>query len=77
MADRIPDTTLQGNYIDGYPWDARLLNKVLDILILGINANYQDIVTLEDKQSEAASGSFVSQDGKTVTVVDGLITSIE
>ena len=41
---RIPDTTLDDNYLDGQDWDAATLNKIIAVLISGINANYEDII---------------------------------
>lgn len=52
------------------------LNKIVDV---GNPVDPQDVATkdyVDSQLSGGASGSFTSQDGKTVTVVNGLITAI-
>jgi hypothetical protein len=72
---RIEDEVLNGDYVDGTNWDALLFNKAVNVLKAGINANYDDIVEIQDKL-EAGTTETVVIDGKTITIIDGLITSI-
>lgn len=73
---RIEDDVLNGDYLDGTDWNALLFNKAINILKAGINANYDDIVEIQDLLETGTTGEFTSQDGKTVTVTGGLIIAI-
>jgi hypothetical protein len=50
----------------------------LDSFLAQIKINMDDILfILERNRSIGANGTFLSQDNKTITVTNGLITSIE
>jgi hypothetical protein len=48
----------------------------LNTFLVQIQLSLDDILFLINKQSSTISGTFTSADGKTITVVNGIITGI-
>lgn len=60
-ANRISDDILPGNYKDGDKLMHTDLNRIVDILKAGVNANFSDILTIMNGKSEASFGLEIEQ----------------
>ena len=52
LIERIPDTVLDGDYVDGQKVYHTDMNQIIDVLKEGVNANFKDIQYFENKDAE-------------------------